>query len=306
MEILQYTPDMLPPLTQFYNRLTADVPHCYPIKEVELANAMRNVIGQTDNTDDDFESETAFIAMQGGAVQAFIHAGYYQSENGDEVNKGVIRFLGYERHVRNAGQAVLEKAEDYFRTNNIIQIIAFRKIHRYSFYHFEYAELSDTLDHVHALLGFNDYRRYHGQVFLDWKNFNLIPTTLTLPVTLSVEWKQGRGKLPNCNITAHRDGEEVGVCWSVSGGEFSSHPDVQDWVYTDWIGVEDEYQGQGIGKYLLQYSLHEMHKVGYRHASLSTDWDNNRALLFYSNCGYKVIDWTYAFEKVLPKTPTHK
>ncbi|MYF98781.1 GNAT family N-acetyltransferase [Candidatus Poribacteria bacterium] len=74
-----------------------------------------------------------------------------------------------------------------------------------------------------------------------------------------------------CNITASKDGEEVGVCRSLSGGMFFSHSDAQKWIYTDWLGVEEEFQGQGLGKYLLQYSLQEMHKVGYRHASLSTD-----------------------------------
>lgn len=301
MEVLQYTPDMLSSLTQFYNRLTINVPYCYPIKEEELADTLSIATGKADRTDDDLEVETVFVAMQNGMVQAFIHVGFYQDENENNVkmNNGVIRFFGYERGARHAGQAALEKAETYLKTYNVSRIIAFSKIYRYRFYHFEYAHLSNTLDHVQALLGLNGYQRCNGQVFLDWKNFTVEPIPLSLPVKLAVEWKEGRGKLPNCNITAHKDDEEVGVCWNVSCGEFSNHAEVQDWVYTDWIGVEDDYQGQGLGKYLLQYSLQEMHKVGYKHASLSTDWNNNLALLFYSNCGYKVVDWTYAYEKVL-------
>ncbi len=305
MKILQYTPDLLTPTTQFYNRLTANVPHCYTVKEKELAFALNGVTDQTDNVHGDLDSEMVLVAMQNGVVQAFVHVGYYQ--NGDDGdNIGVICFVGYERGMRNAGQTVLEKAETYLKTYNVSRIIAFSKIYRYRFYHFEYAHLSDRLDHVQALLGLNGYQRCNGQFFLDWENFTVLPTPPSLLVTLTVDWKQGRGKLPNCNITAHRDSEEVGVCWSVSGGEYSTHPDAQNWVYTDWIGVEDAFQGQGLGKFLLQYSLQEMHKVGYRHASLSTSWDNNLALLFYSNCGYKVVDWTYAFEKVLSETHTHK
>lgn len=301
MEILKYTSDMLPALTQFYNRLTTDVPYCYPVKEEELAVVVSVATGKTDRTDDDLEAETAFVAMQNGELQAFIHVGFYQdeNENNEKENTGVIRFFGYERGARQVGQASLEKAETYLKTYNVSRIIAFSKIYRYRFYHFEYAHLSNALDHVQALLGLNGYQRCNGQVFLDWENFTVEPTPSGLSVTLSVDWKEGRGELPNCNITAHKDGEEVGVCWNVSCGEFSSHAEVQDWVYTDWLGVEDDYQGQGLGKYLLQYSLQEMQKVGYKHASLSTDWNNNLALLFYSNCGYKVVDWTYAYKKVL-------
>lgn len=302
MEIYEYTPDLLKPVTLFYNNLTAEVPHCYPVKEEEFAHAMQYAIGQASNDDEDFEDETAYIAMQDGSVKAFVHVGYYEVGNADKVNIGAIRFLGYARGARHAGQEVLDKAEDYFRTHNVSRIFAFSKRHRYSFYHFEYAELSDKLDHIHGLLGINEYRSYHGQVFLDWKNYNVNPPPIKPDVNLKVEWKDGRGKLPNCHITAHQDGEEIGECWNVSGGQFSSHPDAQDWIYTDWIGVEDEYQSKGLGKYLLQYSLHEMHKVGYKHAALSTEWNNYRALLFYSNFGYRAVDWTYAYEKNLPRS----
>ena len=299
MAIIQYTPDILTPVTQFYNRLTADVPHCYPVKEEEFALAISHVTDQTNNNDYGLKSETAYGAVQNGGVQAFVHVGLRQKGDNEKENVGIIRFLGYERGARSVGQAVLEKAESYLNTYNVSQIFACSKHYRYRFYHFEYAHLSDALDQVQALLSVNGYLRCSGQVFFDWENFAVIPTPSSLPVTLSVDWKEGRGKLPNCNITAHKDNKEIGVCWSVSCGQFSTHPDVQDWVYTDWLGVEDDYQGQGLGKYLLQYSLQEMHKVGYRHASLSTSWDNNLALLFYSNFGYKVVDWTYAYEKDL-------
>ena len=98
--------------------------------------------------------------------------------------------------------------------------------------------------------------------------------------------------------------KRVGECWSVSGGEFSSHPEAQNWLHTTWLGIEDEFQGQGLGRYLLQYELQEMHKVGYRHAAISTAWDNHRAFLFYSNCGYRTVDWTYGFVKDLSEAST--
>ena len=298
MEIVQYTPDILTTVTQFYNHLTADVPHCYPVNEVELADVMCSVNGQTNNTDDDLESETAFLAMQNGVVRAFVHVGYYQNGDDNVEDVGIIRFFGYERGERHAGQTVLEKAEAYLKTYNVTRIAAFSS-HRYRFYHFGYAKLSNALDHIHALLGFNGYHPREHQVFLDWVNYDVVLMSSPIPITFSVNWEEGRGKLPNCNVTAHRDGEEVGECESVSGGKFSSHPDAQDWVYTEWLGVKNEFQGQGLGKYLLHYSLKEMQKVGYRHASLSADCDDYRPLLFYSNCGYRVVDWTYEYEKVL-------
>ena len=302
MEILQYTSDMQTPVTQFYNRLIVNVPHCYPVAEEEFAIVLGGVTtGKTDK--DDFgrglDSETAFVAMTEGAVQAFIHVGLTQMRDEDV---GIIRFLGYERGARRAGQAVLEKTEDYLKAFNVTRIFAAER--RYRFYHFEYACLSDALDQVQALLGFNGYHRSNGWVFLDWENYDVTPIPAPISVTLSVDWKDERGQRPDSVVKAYRGDEEIGLCVSVSGGEYSDHPDAQDWFHTVYLEIEDEFQGQGLGRYLLHYALQEMKKIGYRHAAISTRWDDYRALLFYSNCGYRVADWTYAYEKVLSEPPT--
>ena len=304
MEILKYTPDMQTLLTQFYNRLTADVPHCYPVTEEEFAIVLCGVTTGKANKNDvgrGLDSETVFVAIQNGIVQAFIHVGLTQIR---EEDVGVIRFLGYERGARRAGQAVLEKAEDYLKAFNVTRISAFGSQHRYRFYHFEYAYLSDALDQVQGLLGFNGYHRSNGWVFLDWENYDITPISPLIPVTLSVDWHQGRGEHPDCGIKAYRDDELIGECFSVSGGETSSHPDAQDWLHTVWLEVEGPFQGQGLGRYVLHYALQEMKKIGYRHAAISTRWDDYRPLLFYSNCGYRVADWTYTYEKVLSEPPT--
>ncbi len=306
MKIVQYTPDILTPLTQFYNRLTADVPHCYPVKGEEFATAMRGVTICKDNKKQrEHESETAFVTIADGTVEAFIHVCLSPIEENGEENIGIIRFLGYERGARHAGQAVLEKAETYLKTFNVTRIFAFRSGFEYRFYHLEHANLSDALDQVHALLGFNGYHRLQRWIFLDWENYNVKPIPSPIPIKLSVDWVQGRGQRPDCIVKVYRENEQIGECCSVSGGEFSSHPDAQNWLHTIWIEIENKYQGKGLGRYLLNYTLQEMHKVGYRHAQISTSWDNYRALLFYSNCGYRVVDRTYEYEKVLFETPTH-
>ena len=307
MEILQYTADMQTSVTRFYNHLTANVPKCYPVKEEEFATAIQGVTtGKADKKDGGLDSETAFVAVTNGAVQAFIHAGIGQIGDNREEDIGVIRFFAYERGARGVGQAVLEKAETYLKAFNISQIFAFPQDCRYRFYHFEHAYLSDALDQVQGLLGFNGYHRSTGEVFLDWEDYAITPVPSSLPVTLSVKWQDGRGQLPNCTVLAHQDGKQVGICESICGGEFSSHIDTQTWLHTVWLGIEDDCQGQGLGRYLLQYALQEMKKIGYQHAAISTAWDNHRAFLFYSNCGYRAVDWTYGFVRDLSEAPTHK
>ena len=297
MEIVQYTPDLQSALTEFYNRQTANVPYCYPVNEGEFALVMCGVTGKADIKEGGLDFEMVFVAIKNGTVVAFIHVGIGQIGNNREIPVGVIRFLGYQRGARSAGQAVLEKAESYLKAYDVAQIFAFSEDCRYRFYHFENACLSDGLDHVQALLGFNGYRRCTGEVFLDWENYSVTPTPSSVPVTFSIDLKQGRGQFPNCVVYARLDGEEIGECESVSGGEFSTHPDAQDWLHTVGLDIVDAFQGKGLGRYLLQYALQEMYKIGYRHAAISTQYDNYRAFLFYSNFGYRVVDWTYGFQK---------
>ena len=302
MEIFQYTPDILTPVTQFYNRLIADVPHCYPVKAEEFAIEMHDVTGEINNSDNKLEAATAFVAIQNGAVKAFIHIGLDRDRPKPEENVGAIRFLGYERGARQAGQTVLEKAEAYLKAFNVTRISAFQSYFKYSFYHLEYANLSNALGQVQALLGFNGYHPSPHWIFLDWKNYVVTPMPAPVPVKLSVNWVQGRGQRPDCIVKVYQENEEIGDCCSVSGGEFSNHADAQEWLFTAWLGVEKPFREQGLGKFLLQTALQEMHKIGYRHAAISTRWDDYRALLFYSNFGYRVADWTYDYKKILSES----
>ncbi len=303
MEIVEYTPDMLDALTRCYNYLIAKVPHCYPVSKEEFREELSDT-PQKGNPKIRYHSKTTFIAASQGDgkqdddVLGFVQIGIDELRE-HQRNNGVIRFLGYLPGERRAGQALLEKAEAYLHRYTPLQIVAFTQEHRYRFYHFAHAYLSDALGQAQALLAFNGYQRHEGEVFLGWEHYDITLTPPPQSVEIAVEWKSGNGERPNCKVQAFHDGEKIGVCECLSGGEFSRHPDAQNWFHTVWLGIEDNFQGQGLGRYLLQYTLHEMRKVGYRHAAISTDWKNHRAFLFYSNFGYRVSDWSYGFSKTL-------
>lgn len=299
MEILEYTSDMQADVTTCYNALTAKVPHCYPIHADELDSVLRSEVYENAYKGQ-LHSQKTFVAGDRGKVVGFVQVGVGSIGEQDTDRTGVIRFFGYAPGERPTGQALLEKAEAYLNSQTAESILAFPQDYRYRFYHFDHAYLSDALGQVHALLGYNGYERQVGEVFLTWRDYARNPVALALAVDVSVEWEPGRGEYPNVSIRAVREGVEIGICQSVSGGEFSNHPDAQPWFHTTWLGIHDEFQGQGLGRYLLQRTLQEMRDVGYRHAAISTSWKNYRAFLFYSNLGYRVSDWTYALAKNVP------
>ena len=136
---------------------------------------------------------------------------------------------------------------------------------------------------------------------MDWPDYpEREPVDVDLDFAIQVRSEpQSRGDRQATLIQALVEGEGAGQCILRSGGEYSRDPGALKWAFIDWLGVRDEYQGIGLGKHLLQRGLNEMRLIGYRHACITTAWDNYRAFVLYTHFGFQVVDWTYGLRKEL-------
>ena len=299
MEIIPYEAGLSADLASAGNEVLRGVPHCYPVSAEELAAAAAPAAGG-DASHRRLHSERALVARDGECVRGFIHLAIERPDKPDHAEQGIIRFFWYRRADRAAGQALLDAAARLFRQRQMTRVTAFWQDYRYPFYHLDHAYLSDRLGHVAALLGFNGFEKIAGEVYLDWPNYEPgEPAATRVPHEIAVEWEPGRGARPNATVKAMQGDRAVGVCHSVCCGEWSRAADAQDWFLTVWLGIDEKLRGQGLGRHLLARARQELHAVGYRHAAISTSWDNHRAFLFYSNHGYRVCDWTYGFSRPL-------
>ncbi|MHC4983145.1 MAG: GNAT family N-acetyltransferase [Planctomycetota bacterium] len=293
MYIRRYEDSMDGAVAAAFNDALRDVPHCWPVAAEELAAVVAQADGQAEGHED-VHCQVTFVAEDASKVTGFINAAVGKPEGPIQGRQGIIRFLCYRPGERRSGQALLEAAEAHLRGQDVNYIQAFPQEYRYRFYKFGAAYLSSRLGHVEALLGFNGYRRIRGEVFFDWLDFQPPkPRPAEVPAEIVVEWEEGKGARPSLIVRAERAGEQVGLCKSVSGAEFSKADEAQDWFFTGALWVSEALQGKGLGRQLLQRSLKELRGAGYRHACISTAWQNYRAFLFYSNHGYRVSDWTY-------------
>jgi GNAT superfamily N-acetyltransferase len=317
MSILPYSPDLAPAMARAYNDLVRGVPHCFPAPAEALATALAPTVEEhaVEADDTPLRDERAFVALDGEGVLGFVHAGLGRrnlhgassaasAETAEAAEAGILRFLGYRAGERAAGQALLERAEDYLRDRGATEIWAYPQHHRYPFYHLSAAYLSDKLGHVAALLGINGYHQTRGEVYFDWPSLPAFePHPAPLEAEIRLDWKPApedeNVRRPSLIVTAHRGETFLGECLCTSCAHYNAIGDAQDWAFTYWLGVEQEVQGQGLGRYLLQRALQELRGAGYRHAAISTARDNYRAALFYSNLGYTVVDWTYEYRKKL-------
>lgn len=297
MLIRSYEPGMVGELFSTYNRAIHGVPHCYPIQEEDLAKVLTGV-GTGEGSQGKLRNEALLVASKNGSMIGFVHGAIAEAKDERERTHGTIIFLWYEPGKREVGQRLLEGMQDHLLGSGADEIRAYEQEFRYPFYGFRHAYLSHHLGHVQGLLGMNGYSRVRGEIFLDWPRYEPIrPGPIEAGIEVRVELREGRGKMPGVEVRALDAGDQVGFCGSISCGEFSRSPEVQDWIFTDSLNVRDDHQGRGLGKHILRRSLQEAHMIGYRNAAISNDWDNHRALLFYSNFGYHAIDWTHSFAR---------
>jgi len=295
MDLLPYDIGMAPDLASAYNAVIRPVPHCYPVSAEQFASVAA-AAAEGGSSDELLREERAFIVVQGRSILGFCHAAIGHCSPHDPDEHGLVRFLWYQPGQRGAGRALLSAAHEYMRQQGVCDAIAFPQWHRYPFYYLPSAYLSDRLGHVAALLGMEGYQPFRGEVYMDWPDYPALePAPPGATVDISLEWRSGAGVRPGLNVHANQGQDHVGICQCVSCGDYSAAGEAQDWCFTKWLGISENVQGQGLGRHLLQRALLELRGAGYRHTAISTARDNYRAALFYTNLGYQVIDWTYAY-----------
>ncbi len=284
-------------LVHVYNDQLKDTPYFFPVTPEEFNEGILNRINQDGETN--LESEKIIVGKQNDKILGFAHVSIGKAyQFGKEKEGGFIHFLTYQPGYRSIGQAIITECEKYLCNFSISQIWAFLHASNYRFYHLGFGHISDKIAHVYGLFGMNGYKIDIGEVFMSYPQYEISePILPDGKIKIIVTKKESRGLLPDLHVQAIYDDNEIGECISVSFGEFYNAESAQDSFFTKWLGVENEYQGKGLGRYLLQRTLYEMHKAGYKNAVISTNIINYRAQLFYSNFGYKVTDTAYALVK---------
>lgn len=296
MRIARFEPSMAAGLARSYSELVAPAPHCGPVGEEWFRDLRRLERAPC-------REESLLVAQEGGEVVGFVHMGVAAPATEDwhiKGEPGVIRFLAYRPGQRPVGAALLEAAEAWLREQGRSQIIAGSSTYLYPFYHLPFAHLSERISHLPPLFGMAGYSPVESEVFFDSPNFQ--PPRVSKPdleFELITE-KRNIGTLgPGVALQAKQGEKKVGECEMVLLGRDSWRPELADWCMCSALYIDESLQGNGLGKYLLARGLVEMREAGLRHVLISTDWNNHRAYLFYTNFGFRFLDRTFAFSKGL-------
>jgi GNAT superfamily N-acetyltransferase len=244
------------------------------------------------------QAQTVLVALDKCAIAGFIHLGHQAADSGNDAYV-VIRFFAYRRGQRHVGDALLVAAESWMQGRGLKQSKVMPQPWRYPFYGFPHSYMSDHLDHIQALLRYRGFNKSGGEVFLDWLDMQPVKVSDSsgFNYELQVEDSPGAGRLPGLKVRAMKGDAQIGQCLLDSGAESSTADEAHEFAFCNILGVEESYQGSGLGRFLLAHAMCLAKERGYRHGAISTAYDNDRTFLFYSNHGFRVADWTYEFTR---------
>ena len=289
-------------LAPVYNSHVANVPLCAAVSPDTFSES---ISFNEPEASDRVHEQGFLVAIENGEPIGFAHVavGRFPGPelHGDDMEHetGAIRFLTYARGNRAVGQALLEAAESYLRKRDVGRILACPIVAGYVFCRFGLGELSDRRSHIVALFGMNSYYIARGSVYLRSDDFEVLePELPSESAEVKINRIPGeRGCLPSVSITSKVQDQLICTCEIHSLAKWGNLPDsTTTFVFCD-LEVEDPFQGQGWGRYLVLAALREARNIGYRHSVTSTDLDNYRAQLLYTNYGYDVVDTAYSFRK---------
>ena len=301
MKIEQIPLERIGELTSIYNDYVADVPLSDAVSEERIAE----IGAWRDDRSAQLETEqTIYAASEEGCHVGFVHIalGRFPGPElrGDQQpgSTGVIRLLTYPPGRRQAGQALLEAADTHLVKQGASRILAFLN-NGYLFQRFAYGELPDTCGHLVALLGMNGFKVARGEVFMHYADFIIDKTIPPDPgVDLSVERiAQATGTRDSIRVVVKKREELIGVCEGHSLGLWGHSARSHATVVLGPIDVEDAFQGRSWGKFLTNAMLEEASALGYQHTATSTQQENHRAQLFYTNMGYRITDVAHSWLK---------
>jgi len=284
---------VIPSLYPLYTRLIHGTPFCYDVSAQEFA-AGATYRGPWTRAQLTHER----IITAGGArdILGFAQVGVAPSQKSGDGDRVVVRFFIYPPGRRDVGAAVLQGVDAYARDRQLRRVEAFIHGYTYRSYHLGFGALSATLGHVHGLLGSHGYRVADTETFLTRDVCHgSAPTPPAGAVEISTDTDDGGGRPPDFTVRATHDGALVGECINHSVGRYSRAEEAQETLFTAWLGVSDDWQGKGWGRYLLTRSLAVGRQLGYRDAAISVDGRNWRALLLYTNLGYRVVNTACSF-----------
>ena len=230
------------------------------------------------------------VRQTGNVVESFAHAG-----TGEwlEAPCGYLRYFGFGDIHRSDAHEVMEKVERYFVAAHVSAI-------RAGLYGYLLPGDTFTDDSSAALLILlqRGYQIVYGSseyCLSDLKDWPEPAPDIDVEILVEI----GQGELPNQRIKMSRFGREIGASWSFSSWHHGPSLHDQSRCIIGDVDIVEEHQGTGLGRFLLEYTLHAISGLGYKSVGLKTGIGNLRARYMYTDIGFRFVGVSHQMVKDL-------
>jgi ribosomal protein S18 acetylase RimI-like enzyme len=282
LELLQTNKEGLRRLFDYWKAIGKDIPYFFEVTEDKWQECL---------FDDTFrgnpvfkESQIHYIEERNeiiGFIQ-FGQLGFSFGPQGDIIHEpdiGHIRHLYFNKDRKDVGQALMKISEEYFKGRGFEQT--------HGFYHAMgmscnagHGKLHHSMGHVEEILGDYGYILEHENIYYtkEIKNKSEMYSKIQLEVKEKNQFNKQR-------FIAMSDGKEVGTA-EVAYLEGPTGGAVKDIIYLNWIGVDSQYKGQGLGRAFLNEVERYLAHKGYRYIHVDTASNNDAAKGLYKTSGF--------------------
>ena len=283
MKIIQLEISEIGELASTFNSLCAQIPYVYEITPDEFETG----IYFPPYVEGIIESEKIFVSEHNGKRLGFSHVAIEKREGESKV-RGVFRFFVYHPEYRQAGQMLLDKSQEYLCKIGAACISTPMKSYRIWATRVSF---SGQLLQVPALFQANGYEVNVSSVMMACPGFQISnPDCPYSGVEIVLLQQETPAILPSYIIQMRQGDQKLGQSYLSSLGHYYRASEAQHIFYVNDIYLEPHARGKGLGRYLLERSMFEMQRLGYKDGALCTDIDNYQAQLLYSSYGFRTID----------------
>ncbi|MGB8984306.1 MAG: GNAT family N-acetyltransferase [Anaerolineales bacterium] len=282
MEVIKYQEDHFEALFSYWKKLGEQVPYFFPVSPEKWRECLLDDKLENERL---FPFQEVFVALEKGKVIGFIQYGqpaFAWDENGQlccNPQIGVLRHFYFDEDRFDAAHLLFAAGESYMQQFEI----------RHAFYHIfgmscnaHHGKLHHSLEHVDRFLRGNGYRVEHENVYYSLEltecdppcqdGLQLVPKPIVEPGIRNYEICLRDNLIGTLQI---RFLDEL------TGGATT------DIACLTWIGIRQEFRGQGCGTRVLQRLAADLHGEHYRQLHLDTANTNRVAQHFYERFGFE-------------------
>lgn len=299
MNCVEYTPDLLSPLTRLVNAQMADIPPGWSLSEAQVDQVVSQVSSLWDvhfpEQNALFELETLCVLERGNLLAA-AQWGYPTHQSGAQRigSSSVLFWIAAEPGSIEGLSLLLETLETHSRLARCPRITTTR----FSF-GVGWLGIPAPWPHViEALQAAGFVASNHWVILTGKANIPEVKEPESLG-SMSISWQVDE-HAAEWDLRLHSGDDLAGECqaWGIPR-HFSTCEGYSNWVTVEWLGVEPGFQRKGIGSWLIAEQIRRQAQRSLTHVIIWTETDNQPLLCLGESLGFQVGPECWEFEKVL-------